>query len=164
MKKPLKLAFASSLLALATLAPALAEPLKKLATKTHYHGITFARSGSAVLLLASHHGLFAVDKDGQATQVSPMQDYMGFSPNPADPLTIMPAVIPQVGAIPAFSNPPMAERPGSNFRRVWAGRLTFIRWMSAPLIPKLSTAVMANCRSAGMVAKAGQLREHRPPA
>jgi hypothetical protein len=38
--------------------PAPAETLKELATKTHYHGIAFARSGTAVLLLASHpvHG------------------------------------------------------------------------------------------------------------
>lgn len=87
MKKSIKLAFVCSFLALAALSPASAETLKELATRTHYHGISFARSGSAVLLLASHHGLFAVDKNGDATQVSPMQDYMGFSPNPADPLS-----------------------------------------------------------------------------
>jgi plastocyanin len=83
-----------------------AETLQELATKTHYHGIAFARSGTAVLLLASHHGLFTVDKTGNATQVSVVQDYMGFSPaqisagvggpvdfhqmdvSPADPQTI----------------------------------------------------------------------------
>ena len=87
MKKSVKLAFACSLFALAALSPASAESLKELASKTHYHGIAFARSGSAVLLLASHHGLFAVDRNGDAIQVSPVQDYMGFSPNPADPLS-----------------------------------------------------------------------------
>jgi len=87
MKKLIKLAFACSFLTLTALSPAFAETLDELASRTHYHGITFARSGSAVLLLPSHHGLFAVDKNGDATQVSPMQDYMGFSPNPADPLS-----------------------------------------------------------------------------
>ena len=87
MKKSIQAAFACSLFALAAITPASAETLKELASKTHYHGIAFARAGSAVLLLASHHGLFAVDKNGDATQVSPMQDYMGFSPNPADPLS-----------------------------------------------------------------------------
>ena len=41
-----------------------AESLKQLATETHYHGIAFAQSGSAILLLASHHGVFSVDSKG----------------------------------------------------------------------------------------------------
>lgn len=61
-----------------------AETLAELAQQTHYHGIAFSRSGTAVLLLASHHGLYALDKDGTATLVSPVQDFMGFSPDPAD--------------------------------------------------------------------------------
>jgi photosystem II stability/assembly factor-like uncharacterized protein len=64
-----------------------AETLQQLAGHTHYHGIAYARSGSAKLLLASHHGIFAVDAAGEATQVSPVHDYMGFSPDPDDPLT-----------------------------------------------------------------------------
>lgn len=82
-----KLAFACSLFSLAAILPASAESLEVLAGKTHYHGIAFARSGSATLLLASHHGLFALTKDGDATRVSPVDDYMGFSPDPIDPLT-----------------------------------------------------------------------------
>lgn len=81
-----KLAFACSLISLAAIPPAYAESLEVLAGKTHYHRIAFARSGSATLLLASHHGLFALTKDGEATRVSPVHDYMGFSPDPADPL------------------------------------------------------------------------------
>ena len=87
MKKSIQLAFACSLFALAAICPAAAETLKELAGRTHYHGIAFARSGSAVLLLASHHGLFAVDKNGDAAQVSIVQDFMGFSSGPSDPLT-----------------------------------------------------------------------------
>ena len=82
-----KLTFASSLISLAAISSASAETLEALAGKTHYHGIAFARVGSATLLLASHHGLFALTKDGQATRVSPVHDYMGFSPNPLDPLS-----------------------------------------------------------------------------
>jgi photosystem II stability/assembly factor-like uncharacterized protein len=82
-----KHAFACSLISLAAILPASAESLEVLAGKTHYHGIAFARSGSATLLLASHHGLFALTKDGEATRVSPVHDYMGFSPDPIDPLS-----------------------------------------------------------------------------
>jgi photosystem II stability/assembly factor-like uncharacterized protein len=67
--------------------PARAETLAELAQHTHYHGIAFARSGTAVLLLASHHGVYALDKDGIATLVSPVQDFMGFSPDPANPMS-----------------------------------------------------------------------------
>lgn len=82
-----RFAFACAVVALAATPPASAEALKELAGKTHYHGIAFARSGSATLLLATHNGLFAVDNNGEATQVSAVQDYMGFAPHPADPLT-----------------------------------------------------------------------------
>lgn len=81
-----KLVFACSIISLAAVSPATAETLEVLAGKTHYHGIAFARSGSATLLLASHHGLFALTRDGEATRVSPVHDYMGFSPDPVDPL------------------------------------------------------------------------------
>lgn len=87
----MKLEFAvsalASFLAVAAVAPATAESLAELAQHTHYHGIAFARSGSAVLLLASHHGMFALAADGSATRVSPVQDFMGFSPDPADALS-----------------------------------------------------------------------------
>jgi photosystem II stability/assembly factor-like uncharacterized protein len=82
-----KLAFTCSLVSLSAIPPASAESLEALAGKTHYHGISFARSGSATLLLASHHGLFALTKDGEATRVSPVHDYMGLSPDPDDPLS-----------------------------------------------------------------------------
>lgn len=64
-----------------------AETLPELSQNTHYHGIAFNRAGSAELLLATHHGIFAVDKDGKATRVSPIHDYMGFSVDPSDPLS-----------------------------------------------------------------------------
>lgn len=83
MKFKLSFTMATFLFANLAVQPATAETLADLAQQTHYHGIAFARSGTATLLLASHHGLFALDKDGSATQVSPTQDFMGFSPDPA---------------------------------------------------------------------------------
>ena len=79
------------------IAKAEAEPLSELAKHTHYHGIAFARSGSSTLLLATHHGIFAVDKTGNATQVSVTQDYMGFSANWDDPLIYFASGHPQAG-------------------------------------------------------------------
>jgi photosystem II stability/assembly factor-like uncharacterized protein len=62
-----------------------AETLAELPQHTHYHGIAFNRSGTSVLLVAT--SVFAVDKDGTATRASPVQDFMGFSPDPANPLS-----------------------------------------------------------------------------
>lgn len=98
--KPLITVFIATLIG--ATAPAFAEPLSSLATKTHYHGISFARSGSAELLLASHHGLFAVDKTGNAQPVSTVQDYMGFSPDPSNPLTCYASGHPKTGGNSGF--------------------------------------------------------------
>ena len=89
MKNYRALTLACSLFSVSTFpsASAGAETLDALASRTHYHGIAFDRTGKATLLLASHHGLFALDKDGRVTQVSPVQDFMGFSANPVDPLS-----------------------------------------------------------------------------
>lgn len=62
-----------------------AESIAELAGHTHYHGLAYSRS-SAALLLATHHGIYAVDEQGNATRVSPIHDYMGFTPDPEQPL------------------------------------------------------------------------------
>ena len=79
--------FAAALAGFAVTIPASAETLGELAGHTHIHGIAVARAGTAKLLVATHNGLYAVDAAGNATQVSAVQDYMGFSADPADPLT-----------------------------------------------------------------------------
>jgi photosystem II stability/assembly factor-like uncharacterized protein len=79
-----------------------AETLAELPQHTHYHGIAFNRSGTSVLLLATHHGVFAVDKDGTATRVSPVQDFMGFSADPADPLSYYASGHPATGGNSGF--------------------------------------------------------------
>lgn len=85
-----------------------AMPLNELAGATHYHGLAFARDGSGDLLLATHHGLFTVDLAGEASQISPMQDFMGFSPDPADPMTYYASGHPAEGGSSGF----LASRDG----------------------------------------------------
>ena len=81
---------------------ALAESLSELSQRTHYHGIAFARSGTSTLLLATHHGLYGVDKNGNTTQASAVQDYMGFSASPIDPLVYFASGHPQTGGNSGF--------------------------------------------------------------
>jgi len=52
--------------------------------QTHVHGLAIDREDPAYLLIATHHGLFRAGPDGAAELISPVQDFMGFSPHPAD--------------------------------------------------------------------------------
>src|SRR5216117_2039589 len=97
MKRLFVFTGACSLLALATVSAALAETLTELAQRTHFHGIAVNRAGTAPLLLASHHGIFAVSGKGEVTLVSPVQDFMGFSPSPTDALTYFASGHPATG-------------------------------------------------------------------
>jgi len=59
--------------------------LEALASKTHMHGIAVDSADSTRLYLATHHGFFLVLADGNATRLSDNgNDYMGFTPHPAD--------------------------------------------------------------------------------
>lgn len=118
-----KLAFAGSAIAIAAISigamsPASTETLEVLASKTHYHGIAFARSGTARLLLASHHGLFALAKNGETTLVSPVQDFMGFSPHPADPLSYYASGHPSGGGNSGFLK---STDGGASWRQLSSG-------------------------------------------
>jgi photosystem II stability/assembly factor-like uncharacterized protein len=92
----------ATLFAILFVIPASAETLAELGRKTHYHGIAFARSGAAALMIATHHGLYAVDKDGSVTRVSPVQDFMGFSPDPANELGYFASGHPATGGNSGF--------------------------------------------------------------
>jgi len=59
--------------------------VQALAEQTHFHGIAVDPSDPARLYLATHHGLYAVGADGSAERLSPVQDFMGFTPHPTDP-------------------------------------------------------------------------------
>ncbi len=56
-----------------------------LTTQTHIHGLAVDRQDPSRLLIATHHGLFRTGADGKAERVSPVQDFMGFTPHPSDP-------------------------------------------------------------------------------
>jgi photosystem II stability/assembly factor-like uncharacterized protein len=56
-----------------------------LAEDTHFHGIAVDPAVSSRLYLATHHGLYAVAADGSARRLSPVQDFMGFTPHPTNP-------------------------------------------------------------------------------
>lgn len=99
-------------------AAAHAETLNDLAGRTHYHGIAFGRAGSAALLLATHHGLYAVDGKGEATRVSAVQDFMGFSPGPAGPLTYYASGHPADGGNSGFLK---SSDGGANWTRISDG-------------------------------------------
>lgn len=58
--------------------------LNEVTAHTHIHGLAVERNGAANLLVATHHGLFRVDNNGGARLISPVQDFMGFSPHPED--------------------------------------------------------------------------------
>lgn len=66
---------------------AAAETLRDVAQHTHIHGVSFNRGGgSAAFILATHHGIYAVESDGSAKRISVPQDFMGFTADPSDPL------------------------------------------------------------------------------
>jgi photosystem II stability/assembly factor-like uncharacterized protein len=77
---------AAALLLLAAPASAAAEavPLSELRQQTHFHGLAVDPADPGRLYLATHHGFFALGPDGLATRLSPVQDFMGFTPHPAD--------------------------------------------------------------------------------
>ncbi|HYN00342.1 MAG TPA: sialidase family protein, partial [Aestuariivirgaceae bacterium] len=58
--------------------------LNEVTAHTHIHGLAVERNSGANLLVATHHGLFRVDDKGSARLISPVQDFMGFSPHPQD--------------------------------------------------------------------------------
>lgn len=61
----------------------------ELADRTHFHGIAVDAKDPSQLHLATHHGFYVVTPDGTATRISDNQnDYMGFTPHPADPNTL----------------------------------------------------------------------------
>ena len=66
-------------------APTGATTLSELQRTTHYHGLAVDPADATKLYLATHHGFFAVTADGNATLLSPVQDFMGFTPHPTDP-------------------------------------------------------------------------------
>jgi photosystem II stability/assembly factor-like uncharacterized protein len=62
--------------------------VSQLKEHTHIHGLAVDRQDPEKLLIATHHGLFRSGSDGKAELISPVQDFMGFSPDLSDPKTL----------------------------------------------------------------------------
>lgn len=81
----------AALLSLATLMAPIVIPqavaetvaVSELKQQTHIHGLAVDRQNPDQLLIATHRGLFTSGPDGWAKRVSPVQDFMGFTPDPA---------------------------------------------------------------------------------
>jgi photosystem II stability/assembly factor-like uncharacterized protein len=114
-----------------------AETLAELPQHTHYHGIAFNRSGTSVLLLATHHGVFAVDKDGTATRVSPVQDFMGFSPDPANPLSYYASGHPASGGNSGFLRSADGGASWTQLSEGAEGPVDFHQMDVSPVDPKI---------------------------
>ncbi|KAA0679455.1 exo-alpha-sialidase [Roseomonas genomospecies 6] len=86
-KKKLALMTAAALVLGATLVgPVHAAETLKLSEVSHLHGIAVDPADPSRLYLATHHGVWVTNPDGTATRVSDNRsDYMGFTPNPAQP-------------------------------------------------------------------------------
>lgn len=68
----------------ALVVPSLAQQMR-LSDVSHIHGIGFDPSKAGSILLATHTGVFRANPDGSAETISTdANDYMGFSPDPAD--------------------------------------------------------------------------------
>ncbi|GIL01888.1 MAG: hypothetical protein BroJett030_17870 [Alphaproteobacteria bacterium] len=58
--------------------------IAELSQRTHIHGLAVDPGDATRLLVATHHGLFRTGPDGSAERISPVQDFMGFTPHPVD--------------------------------------------------------------------------------
>lgn len=84
-------------------------PLAKLSGKTHFHGIAVDATDPTRLYLATHHGFFLVTPEGTATRLSDNDnDYMGFTPHPANPNVFFASGHPSTGGNTGF----IASRDG----------------------------------------------------
>lgn len=83
-------AIATGFIASIPIAAASAEPLKltDVLEATHVHGLAVDADDSNRLLIAAHHGLFALDlASGMAEPISETRDdFMGFTLHPTDPV------------------------------------------------------------------------------
>lgn len=55
---------------------------------THIHGLAVDRTHDGHLLIATHHGVYRADPEGRAERISPVKDFMGFTPHPDEPETL----------------------------------------------------------------------------
>jgi photosystem II stability/assembly factor-like uncharacterized protein len=93
-------------------------PLSQLHERTHFHGIAVDPMDPSRLYLATHHGLFVVGADGMAMRLSPVLDFMGFTPSPVDPAIFYASGHPAGGGNLGFV---MSNDGGANWTQLSAG-------------------------------------------
>jgi len=95
------------------------EAVAALATETHFHGIAVDAEDPSRLYLATHHGLYIVDAAGKASQISETSDdFMGFTPHPADPAILYASGHPAGGGNMGFI---ASEDGGRSWRKLADG-------------------------------------------
>ncbi len=78
--------------------PTLEFPVERLLSATHVHGLAVDRAEPTRLLIATHHGLFLLRRDGIAELRSPTQDdFMGFQVHPSEPNVLFASGHPSTG-------------------------------------------------------------------
>lgn len=82
-------AAAAAVLATTGMAGAETVSVSGLKERTHIHGLAVDRLDPKHLLVATHHGLFRAAPDGKAERISVVQDFMGFTADPADPAGLL---------------------------------------------------------------------------
>lgn len=92
--------------------------VSNLKQQTHIHGLAVDRQNPDHLLIATHHGLFRSGPDGKAALISPVQDFMGFTPDPSDPHTLYASGHPAGGGNLGFI---ASQNGGANWEQVSTG-------------------------------------------
>jgi photosystem II stability/assembly factor-like uncharacterized protein len=110
--------------------------VQELAEDTHFHGIAVDRSDPARLYLATHHGLYAASPDGSATLLSPVQDFMGFTPHPTDASMLYASGHPAGGGNLGFIASEDGGRSWSQLAEGVGGPVDFHQMDVSPVDPK----------------------------
>jgi len=92
--------------------------LAELKQLTHYHGLAVDPADPTRLMLATHHGFYLVSADGVAARVSPVQDFMGFTPHPADSKILFASGHPAAGGNLGFIR---SDDAGANWTQISTG-------------------------------------------
>ena len=119
--------------------------LAELTERTHFHGIAVDPSDPSRVLLATHHGLYAIAPDGMASQVSGNQDdYMGFTPHPTDPSVLYASGHPAVGGNLGFITSSDAGRSWKKLSDGAGGPVDFHQMDVSKADPKVVYGVFRN--------------------
>jgi hypothetical protein len=127
-----------------------------LSTLTPIHGLAVDRRDPSRLLIATHHGLFRIGADGKAERLSPVQDFMGFTPHPSNPSRLYAGGHPAQGGNLGFIASDDQGRiwsqasPGAN------GPVDFHQMTVSPADHGRSMAPTGDFRSAGTQARPGR--------